>query len=87
MSIIPQTSYMYAFCDGLLMGETKQGFKEVSFFFIGGVGPLIGTKIPCGLIIVLGSYLFELFFLLEFPLHSALSTSRDNEIPSSVSTH
>lgn len=86
MSIIPQTSYMYAFCDGLLMGETKQGFKEVSFF-IRGVGPLIGTKIPCGLIIVLGSYLFELFFLLEFPLHSALSTSRDNEIPSSVSKH
>ena len=86
MSIIQQTSYMYAFRDGLLTGETKQGFKEVSFF-IGGVGPLIGTKIPCGLIIVLGSYLFELFLLLEFPMHSALSTSRDNEIPSSVSKH
>ena len=36
MSIIQQTSYMYAFRDGLLTGETKQGFKEVSFF-IGGV--------------------------------------------------
>lgn len=86
MPTIPQTSYLFAFCDRLLTDETKQGFKEVSFF-IGGVGLLIGTKIPCGLIIVLGTYLFELFFLLEFPLHLALSTSRDNEIPSSVSKH
>lgn len=86
MPIIAQTSYMSAFRDRLLMGETEQGFKEGSFF-IGGVGSLIGTKMPCGLITVLGSYLFELFLLPEFPLNSALSTSRDNEIPSSVSKH